>query len=99
MARTFSTLFLTTGETSARRKDNHESEMDAYAVMTNLKWLTVGKVPQLCELFGSQIDDLCGKHSVLIRKTKDRRHSLFFGSIVAAWGVFYSSTDPWKNGQ
>ena len=47
------------------------------------KWLTVSKVPQLVELFGGQIDDLCGKHSVLVRKRKDGRHSLLFSSIMA----------------
>ena len=47
------------------------------------KWLTVSKVPELVELFGGQIDDLCGKHSVLVRKRKDGRHSLLFRSIMA----------------
>ena len=47
------------------------------------KWLTVSKVLQLVELFGGQIDDLCGKHSVLVRKGKDGRHSLLFSSIMA----------------
>ena len=47
------------------------------------KWLTVSKVPQLGELFGGQIDDLCGKHSVLVRKRKDGRHLLLLSSIMA----------------
>ena len=42
------------------------------------KWLTFSKVPQLGELFGGQIDDLCEKHSVLVRKRNDGRHSLLF---------------------
>jgi len=47
------------------------------------KRLTVAQVAQAGELFGGQVDNLCRKHSVLVTRRKDGRHSLVFGSIVA----------------
>ena len=51
---------------------------DVLDPLLNARGNPVSKVPQLGELFGSQIDDLCGKHSVLVRKRNDGRHSLLF---------------------
>ena len=60
------------------------------------KWLTVSKVAQLGELFGGQIDDLCGKHSVRGEKRKDGYPSLLFGSIAAdTVGDKAASTARW----
>ena len=45
-------------------------------VMT--KGLTVANEPELNELLITQVDDLCGKHSALLTKGNDGRHSLLF---------------------
>ena len=45
-------------------------------VMT--KGLTVAIEPELDELLVTQVDNLCRKHSALVPKGNDRRHSLLF---------------------
>jgi len=42
------------------------------------KGLTVANEPELNELLVTQVDDLCGKHSALVTKENDGRHSLLF---------------------
>jgi hypothetical protein len=52
-------------------------------VMT--KGLTFAHEPEGNELGVAQVDDLCGKHSALVTKVNDGRHSLLFryaGSIA-----------------
>ena len=40
------------------------------------KGLTFAHEPELYEFLVTQVDDLCGKHSALVTKGNDGRHSL-----------------------